>query len=186
MMRRKLYSVVTTVAAVLVLSAGDCGVVDPTDYNFDPSQGTEYWAFVTRDGTGQQRQAKVIMKGCTASQCTGATFESDPSQEWRTPVGDCTLLWHISGQVTGDLISFTLNGSNCATTIQGRSDTGGRIDGKYGTASVTVGTNAMSWNGISTLFGNGQPQSFSGSGFWVAFRCGHANVDCDFPYPAGN
>jgi len=184
-MRRRVHSILTSAAFVCVCSAGECsGSTRPTDYDFDTSQKEEVWAFVTEDAMGRQIQAKVILKGCTQSQCTGATLTSVPPYEWGTPFGTCTLRWHMSGQVTGDLISFTVNGSDCATTVQGRSVSGGRLNGKFGTATGTVGSNTMSWNGFSTfLSSDGQPQPISGSVFWLAFRCAGGPIACTFPVP---
>lgn len=170
-MNSRLRAVITSAGVFCVCSAGDCfGIADPANYNFDTSQAEQVWAFVAIDNQGREQQARVILKGCTQSQCTGATLESVPPDEWGTAFGNCTLRWHLSGQVSGDLVSFTINGNNCETSIQGRSVGGGRLNGRFGTATSTVDVNStMSWNGITTLFG-GQSQSFSGSARWRAFR----------------
>src|SRR6185503_14429830 len=102
-MNSRLHAVLGSIAVVCVCSASDCGSKSLTDYDFDSSQKEEVWAFVTQDGTGKEVQAKVIAKGCTQSQCTGATLTSVAPFEWSTPFGTCTLRWHISGQITGDL-----------------------------------------------------------------------------------
>lgn len=170
-MNSRLRSVLTSAALFGVCSAGDCfGLTDPENYGFDPSQAEQVWAFVAIDGQGREQQARVILRGCTQSQCTGATLESVAPDEWGTAFGNCTLRWRLSGQVSGDLVSFTINGTNCDTWIQGRSVAGGRLNGRFGTATETLdANNTMSWNGITTLFG-GQSQSFSGAARWRAFR----------------
>jgi hypothetical protein len=183
-MYRRLSSVLASAAVLCVCSASDCGVTTPANNDFDPSQREEVWSFVTDDPRGGQMHAKVLLKGCTQSQCTGATFSSVTPYEWGTPFGTCTLRWHISGQVTGDLVSFTLNANDCETTIQGRSGSGGRLNGKFGTATGTTGSSTMSWNGFTTLFSSdGSLKPFEGSGYWLAYRCAGAVVPCPFPVP---
>jgi hypothetical protein len=184
-LKYRLRSLLIPLGVALAGTAADCsGITEAIDYDSDSTQREEVWAFVTDDPQGGQIQAKVIMKGCTRSSCTSATIESVPPFEWGTPFGTCTMRWHISGHVSGDLVSFTLNGNDCQTTLQGRSVSGGRLNGTFGSATATSGTSTMSWNGFSTLFSSsGQPQPFSGSGYWVAYRCAGARVPCTFPVP---
>lgn len=174
-------------ACVLAVAVSGCPLVDNitgvTAVQDDTSQKTEVWAFIATDSKGSQ-EAKVVLRGCTAASCTGATLTSVSPYEWKTQFGSCTLPWHLSGQVSGDLVSFTINGTGCETSLQGRSgSSGGRLNGRFGTATSTVGSSPMSWNGFTTLFSSsGSPQAFSGSGTWRAVKCVRAS-DCGFPVP---
>ncbi|MEA3245253.1 MAG: hypothetical protein U9Q74_03755 [Gemmatimonadota bacterium] len=168
-----------------LLAVAGCPLSDitgVTSLQGDTSQKTEIWDFIATDSKGSQQHAKVALTGCTASTCTGATLTSMSPNEWTTPFGSCRLPWHLSGQVTGDLVSFSINGTGCEGSLQGRSGaSGGRLNGRFGTAT-TVSTGTMSWNGYTTLFSSsGTPQAFSGSATWSAYKCGAAGTPaCPF------
>lgn len=174
---------IVVLGSVLALAAGSCPLINDitgvTNAPEDTSQKTEVWMFIAKDARGTQ-EAKVTLRGCTASTCTGAILTSVSPHEWKTRFGTCELPWHLSGQVSGDLVSFTINGTGCEASLQGRA-LGGRLNGRFGTATATLDWSPMSWNGFTTLFG-GRTQSFNGSADWSAIKCVTAS-DCSFPIP---
>lgn len=145
--------------------AAQCPSTSPLkDYDFDSTSKTETWIFTADDGRTPPQRARVIVHGCGKDQCTGATLTS-AAPTWRTMFGNCAMPWNISGNMSGNLVSFTINGSGCVSALQGRASgtTGGGL--KFGSATTAAGT--MTWNGYTDFLSGGR-QSFNGSAQWRA------------------
>jgi hypothetical protein len=148
------------------------GITAADSSDNDSTTKTETWAFVADDGKSPLQTAKVTIHGCTGSRCIGAAM-TGASPTWKNQFGSCSLPWNISGNMSGDLVSFTVNGSACLSLIQGRAD--GKANGKFGTATSASGT--LTYDGWTDAVGRTRVYN-NGTLKWTARKV--CDTDCSF------